>query len=347
MQDRTASQIEAIHSMLTTGHRSVRLERHSLILWGVTTAFLILFVQYIFSPDRIPELWQRSLVANLFIAVVVFSVGYWDFRLTRRKRELRDETISFIQIQLTKVWWCIIGLIILINLAMDLFVGKYLFYPILIALAGLGFYIQGLFSQQFLAWNGILLILLSLTSLILQIPYSTIEWLTIIAAALGMPVMALLMDLPIIQKKLSYRVFASVFWLTLITIPTWYIHQARYQEPASDWQHVTLQEYNEQKMKDTKVILHIPAGTRIPLEVTIQGDTLETFTTTEVPLILKRSVDITTQNGKFDGRYRIDKGNWLQPRRKFRLQKQKLETLLTDENGLKIELDFILKAIER
>jgi len=346
MHDRTTSQIDVIESMLATGHRSIRLERHTLILWGLTTAFLILFVKNVFTPDLIPEIWQRSLTMNLFIAVVVFGIGYWDLRLTRRKRELRDETISFVQKQLTKVWWLIIGLIILINLGMDLFVGKYLFYPILIAFAGLGFFIQGLFSQQFLAWNGIVLILLSLAIIILQIPYLTIEWLTIITAALGMPVMAWLMDLQDVQKKLSYRVIASVLWVTVITIPTWYIHQERYHDPDSGIQHIAFQEYSEHKMKNTSIVVNIPAGTHIPLEVTIQGDTLETFTTTAVPLVLKRSIDLTAKNGKFDGRYRINNGNWLLPDQKFRLRKEKLETVLTDDNELKIELDLTLKAIE-
>lgn len=347
MQDQTRSQIEVIQSMLATGHRSLRLERHTLMLWGLTTAFLILFVPFAFSQTLLPELWQRALIQFLFITVVLLAVGYWDFRLTRRKRALRDETISFIQRQLTKVWWLIIGLIVLINLGMDLFVGKYLFYPILIAFAGLGFYIQGLFSQQFLAWNGILLILLSLTCVVLQIPHTTNEWLTVVAAALGMPVMAWLMDLPIIQKKMSYRVMASIFWLTLITIPTWFIHQASYQAPDSDWPQISLSEYNQQKMNDKNVILHIPAGTQIPIEMMIQGDTLASPVMTAVPLVLNQPVDVTVLNGKFTGRYRINNGNWLQRKHKFRVITEKLESVLTDDNRPKLELDLKLKAFER
>ena len=144
MQDHAAGQIEAIHSMLATGHHSVRLERHSLILWGLTAASLIILINAVITPERFPIQWQRSLFSNSFITLVVTTIAFLDFRLTKLKRESRDEIVSFVQIQLTKVWWFLLGLIILINIGMGFFGGGYLFYPIMIILVGLGLYIQGL-----------------------------------------------------------------------------------------------------------------------------------------------------------------------------------------------------------
>ena len=347
MQDHAAIQIEAIHSMLTNGHRSVRLERHSMILWGLTAAFLILFVNAVFTREHIPLLWQRSLASNGFITLVVILVAYWDFRLTRQQRELRDETLSFIQVQLTKVWWSLIGLIILINLGMNFFGGKYLFYPIMIALAGLGFYIQGLFSQQLLAWNGILMILLGLACLILQTPYPTMEWLTIILAGLGVPLLAWLIDIPVIQQKLSYRLISSVGWLCLVTLPTWAIHQSSYQTPRPDWPQISLQDYRQQAPAQQEHVVRIPAGTQIPFGINIRGETLASVERTVIPLTLKRPLDVTVSKGKLDGRYRVENGNWVHPRRKFVIKERQLATQLTDKEGVKIELDFLLEAIER
>ena len=45
--------------------------------------------------------------------------------------------------QLTKVWWLLVGLIVVISIGMNLFGGGYLFYGIVLALMGLAFYIHG------------------------------------------------------------------------------------------------------------------------------------------------------------------------------------------------------------
>ncbi len=120
MLPRATEQLNAIHAMMESGHRSVRLERHTLVLWGLAAAFLILVVRLIFTPERFPETLQRVLASNLFIAALLTAVGVIDLRLTRRARRQRDETLSFVQVQLTKIWWLLVGLIVLINLGMNL-----------------------------------------------------------------------------------------------------------------------------------------------------------------------------------------------------------------------------------
>ncbi|MDH5409260.1 MAG: hypothetical protein OEZ33_10230 [Gammaproteobacteria bacterium] len=348
MQDHAANQIEQIHSMLATGHRSVRLEKHTLIIWGLTAAFLILSVNAIFTPKLIPGIWPRALASNLFIATVVIFAAYWDFRLTRQQREQNDETLSFIQLQLTKVWWSLVGLIVLINLGMNFFGGGYLFYPIMIALTGLGFYIHGLFSQQLLTWNGTLMVLIGLTCLILQMPLKSMEWLTIILAGIGLPVLAWLIDLPIIQQKLRFRMLASLLWLSLIILPTWLIHQAHYRAPTPDWPTMTLQDYQLQKRATPdKYVLQIPAGTDIPLELNIRGETLTTQQQITIPLTLKRPLDLTVKQSKPDGRYRFEQGKWLHPLRKYRFREYQLAPELNHKDGIKLKMGFIIETLER
>lgn len=111
MRYEAAVKIEDIHSMMSSGHRSINIERHTLILWGLAGALLILVVNKLFTPDYIATLWQRTFFSNIFIASVLFLVAILDFRLTQRKREDREETISFVQIQLYKVWWLVVALI--------------------------------------------------------------------------------------------------------------------------------------------------------------------------------------------------------------------------------------------
>ena len=49
------TQLDAIHSMLSAGHRSIRMPRHSLILWGVLGGALCLGTEHVITPARFPE----------------------------------------------------------------------------------------------------------------------------------------------------------------------------------------------------------------------------------------------------------------------------------------------------
>lgn len=54
--------LEAIQSMLAAGHRSVRLERHTLLLWGGVGGFLCAFTDHVVTAERFPDNTQRALV---------------------------------------------------------------------------------------------------------------------------------------------------------------------------------------------------------------------------------------------------------------------------------------------
>ena len=69
MSDTTSTQLEAIHAMMASGHRSVRMERHTLLIWGVAAAFLILVVDEIFTPERFPEVWARALASRRYLGL--------------------------------------------------------------------------------------------------------------------------------------------------------------------------------------------------------------------------------------------------------------------------------------
>ena len=347
MSNSAAVQIEQIHRMLESGQRSVRLEKHTLILWGLIAASLIVLINSIITPERMPTHWHRVLLSNTIIAVVVTIAAYWDFQQTRLKREARDESISYLQLQLTKVWWFLIGLIVLINIGVNIFGGAYLFYPILISLTGLGFYIHGLFSQQLLAWNGILVILSGLTAIILQVPFETLEWFTVVLFGIGLPAMAWLIDLPVVQQNLKHRLFASLAWLCLITAPTWFIHQVKNRVAIPDWPVISMQDYQEKT--DTKLtgyVVQLPVATNIPLTVTFSGDAINTNKPTSVPLQLTKPLAIAINKGVADGRYRIGEGQWLKPRRKFYAKKTRLDAYISQATGVQIELDLLLKITE-
>lgn len=52
MSDSVTQQIVAIHSMLSAGHRNLRIERHTLVLWGSTGDGLLLASNSILTIDQ-------------------------------------------------------------------------------------------------------------------------------------------------------------------------------------------------------------------------------------------------------------------------------------------------------
>jgi hypothetical protein len=51
MSQLATQQLDSIHSMLSAGHRNLRIERHSLVLWGANCGGLI-WQTRIFSPPN-------------------------------------------------------------------------------------------------------------------------------------------------------------------------------------------------------------------------------------------------------------------------------------------------------
>ncbi len=219
MSATTSQQLNEIHSMLASGHRSIRMERHTLVLWGLAAAFLILTVEYLFTPEWFPVAWQQIVAMNLFISMVLLAVGVCESFLTRRLRRERDESISFVQHQLTKVWWLLVALIVVINIGMSFFGGGSLFYGISIILVGVALYIHGLFSQQMLVWGGVMFIILGLFTLSMLPTYLAQKSLAVSVYGIGLPALALMMDRNDMASFNLRSLFISAGWMAAVILP--------------------------------------------------------------------------------------------------------------------------------
>src|SRR5712671_7032548 len=135
-----ADQLEVIQSMLTAGHRSIRMQRHSLILWGATGGILCLATEHIITPARFPVHWQRAVAVLLFLGIVLSGVAIVDFYYTRYRIRARDESVPFAQAQVTKVWWLLMGMGVLFTFSTSFFGGGYMVFVIWLVLFGLGIY---------------------------------------------------------------------------------------------------------------------------------------------------------------------------------------------------------------
>lgn len=338
MHATASEQIQAIHAMMASGHRSVRMEGHTLILWGVTGAALILITNAVFTPERFPLVWQRSIAANIFIAIVLAAVGAADYALTRRARRRRDETISFVQLQVMKVWWLLMGLVVLLNLGMNFFGGGYMFYGATLAILGLAFYVHGLFSEQMLSWIGVLLISVGFGSVALKLPFPTMEWLAVFVFGVGLPALGLALRTGRLHATLLRRAALSCAWLVVV-IGLTAVSAALAKHPiALDARVIPLHEFIDSRTSAEPQVVRLPAGTVVPLQVEITGDVLEGANTAVVPLKLARDLDVALRDGKPDGYFRVHGSEWKKYLYNYRVREFDMHATLTPGRGPEVSL---------
>lgn len=352
MWEHAADQINSIHAMMSSGHRSVRMERHSLILWGVAGALLIVTMRLFFPPEYFDIKWHRTVVVTAISIVVLVMVAVWDFRLTKRNREARDETISFIQLQLTKVWWSIVALIILIQIGMNFFGGGYLFFALLLTLLGLAFYIQGLFSQQLMSWAGAIMVLLGLTCIALRLPIVTQEWLTVMMLGIGLPTLAYLLNQPV-KRSVFFRVTGFTVWLLVIVLPAVAVDRWQRDYKIPDIPVITLADFqasavnsteeNTEAVSETQIV-RLPASTVIPVEVTVNGSILEKGNSATIPLKLSESLDLVLEANTPVGWYRIANEPWHNRRYAYRIRNVEISPSVTREAGAKVSVNLFIST---
>lgn len=336
------NQLNAIHTMLWQGQQSVRMERHTFILWGISAALLIILLDLFLDPQNFKQHWHYVLVETLIISIVLFIAGWWDFRLTHKIRQQRDETLSFIQTQLTKVWWFLVGLIVIINIGMNFFGGGYIFYPLVLIILGLAFYINGLFSRQMLCWHGVALIILGLIALALQPQYDLLKVLAASTLGLGFPLLPILLAREHWSNTWVKRLLVTSAWLMVIIMPVGLI--GALITPSGDYPIISLENYRLKPLAPDQVEnVRLPAGLKVPIVLHIEGNMIkETHTT--ILLALEKTIDIAVKNEKPIGFFHIEGEDWKAYSADFRLRVDKLETSLSHEQGPKITVKMRLSS---
>jgi hypothetical protein len=179
--------------MLVRGQRNLRMERHSLILWGLAGAGLLLSSDVVFTAEQIPDTTRRALVWLAYIALVLGGAGYADWHLTRRVKAARDETWSFIHRQVVKLLWLLMGIGTLFTFATFFFGGAYMLCTVWLVLIGLALYVHGLFSEEVLEWAGGIIIAIGVAGLAAR-PFETMKWIATSVFGLGLPMLSGLLD---------------------------------------------------------------------------------------------------------------------------------------------------------
>jgi hypothetical protein len=309
----TATQLTAIHGMLAAGHRSLRIERHSLILWGLAGAALLLLSEYILTPEQFPDHGQQAVAWLILLAVVFAGVGTLDWHWTRRVKLARDETWSFVHRQILKVWWLLIAIGTLLTFAMFFFGGGYMVCSAWLVLLGLGLYMHGLFSEELLEWTGALMIVLGILSLAMRLPFDTMRWITASVFGVGLPLLALQLDHGGTRPSWQ-RLGQTVAWiLAVLALPLAAQSYATTKEPASG-PVIPLQTYLKQRDVSGTHIVSLPAGTIVPIKIEVSGDLFATLPQPVLPLTLAQPIELVIADGRLTGDGRLPGEAWLPPR---------------------------------
>jgi hypothetical protein len=325
-------QLDAIHSMLAVGHRNLRIERHSLLLWGIPAGILFAISDRILTPEQVPALEQRALAWLALIAVVLTAVGSVDWWWTRRVKEARDEAWSFIHRQVQKVWWLLMGLATLCTFGMFFFGGGYMITALWLVCVGLGLYLHGLFSEELLEWVGITIILVGIGSLFAQLPYETMRWIAAATFGFGLPLLALMLDRGC-HRAIHFRFAQLLGWLfAVLALPLWLEGQAQ-RAVLPEQAAISLEEFQRKgSVGNEPVIVNLPAGTRVPVEVDVAGD-IFVNSAAILPLTLARPLEVLMIDGKLTANNRFPGEAWQAARQARWISIPYLKAELTPDKG--------------
>jgi len=342
MSTTTSSQMESIESMLTRGHRSIRIERHSFVYWGLAGGLLCVIGDLLINHENLPERWQRALAVLGLIGGVIFAAGWLDYRATRRLRRERHETLSFVHNQVYKVWWLLLGLGVLINFSMVFFGGGYMSYSIWMALVGVGLYVHGLFSDDAPHWGGVLMLVVAAGMLIVRPPHEMMRWIAAATFGIGVPLFAVIVVPGV--RSWQRRLLESAAWLAVIVLVATGVFQFAGSPLVPKARALVLGEFRQQPVTSSEQVVSLPAGTRVPFHISLSGGVIEPIMDHVIEVILAQPLEVVLRDGEPDGRFRVADEDWKKTTYDFRLRKVRREATLTTDQGPRVDITMQLST---
>lgn len=313
MNDLANRQLSAIQAMLTSGHRNLRIERHTLLLWGLAGGGLLLVSNVLFTPQQIPSVEMRAFAWLALLAAVLGVTGLADWHLTRRVKRQRDETWSFVHRQILKVWWLLMAMGALLTFATFFFGGGYMVCAAWMILLGIALYVHGLFSEELLEWVGVTAILIGAGALVAGLDYEQMRRLAASLCGLGLPLLAGLLDHGR-RRPAWQRMVQTVGWILMVLGAPILVGLA---EPRLDDGSIRTLPLGaitggaiSRQSPPEQVIAMLPPGTVVPVTLSVDGNLFEAGTPLVLPLRLKEPVQILFEKGQPTRQFRIGDGPW-------------------------------------
>jgi hypothetical protein len=334
-------QLDAIHSMLSAGHRNLRVERHSMVLWGVGCGGLILASNHILTAEQYPDLKQRAFAWLILLTLAVSGIAMLDWHLTRRVKQARDETWSFIHKQVLKVLWLLMAVGVLLTFATFFFGGSYMIFASWVVLVGLGLYVHGLFSEELLEWVGALIIAIGIGMLAFRLNYTDLQWVASSTLGLGLPLLSLMLDRGR-QRAAQVRLLQSAGWLLCVLIPPLLAHQFVTPGVPPDAPVVSYEQFLRQP--GAKQAVTLPAGMRIPVKFDVAGNLFRASDGVTFPLVLNEPLLVMMNEGKPTGEIRANGGDWILWHDTLTIQIPKITAEYDTGDGALIRSSLIVKV---
>lgn len=309
MPHSASDQLDAIHAMLASGQRSLRIERHSLILWGLAAGALFLLSPYILTPKQLPDNGMRAAAWLGLLTVVLAGVGVLDWWLTRRAKRARDEAWSFIHRQVLKVWWLLMAVGALLTFAMFFFGGGYMVCAAWLVLLGLGLYVHGLFSEELLEWVGGVAILSGMGCLAAGLPFDAMTWIAASVFGFGLPLLSLMLDRGR-HRPLQRRFGQTLLWLAVVLAPPALAVRLRPSPVPAATPVYSLEQFRAHPALHGLAVVALPAGTVVPVAVTTGGGILTADPDTHFSLTLAAPIQLLLKDGQLTGEARVGDGPW-------------------------------------
>lgn len=287
-------QMQSIQAMLAAGHRCVELERHSLLLWGGIGGGLCAFTDLVINGERFPDNTHRAIALLAWLVFWLGGMSWLDHQLTRRARQVREETLPFAQAQVTRAWWMLLALGTLTTFAMFFHGGGVMIYALWMVLLGLGIFIFGLFSRPLIEWIGLATVLLGVVGLASGLPLGSARWLAASTFGIGLPLAGWLAA-KVDDRRTGHRGLAVAFWLAAVIAPA-----------GAAASHIP----GAAPPTPTTAVLTLAAGSVVPLHIDMESGLVGIPATASLPVRIARTTEIALSDGQPDGRYRLDGGNW-------------------------------------
>ncbi len=305
---------------------------------------MILLIPRLVSQENFPDQIQRMWLQNGVISLVLLATGVTDALWTARARQRRDETISFIQRQITKLWWLLIALVVVIDIGMNLYGGGYFFYGITLVLTGIGIYVYGLFSRQMLTWSGALQILLGLALIATSPEIHVQEWVAACAFGIGFPAFALMVDRTE-QRGAVRELLLSMAWLGLVLVPALTMVSLVNNHRFDTWRQLSWDSYLEEgtSASTDSLVVTLPAGSLVPVSLQISGDLLVPVEQPQ-PLMMMttKPVELALDQGRLLGMARFGEGDW-RSGYDYRIERWEAQGRLSPAQGASLNVTFNLR----
>lgn len=318
MQRQVADQISAIHTMLSAGHRHLRIERHTLALWGLTGAGLLAISEQVVTPAQFSSVAERAVAWLALLSLVFGGVGLLDWVLTKRAKHARDEALSFLHRQVFKVWWLLLGMGVLTTFAMFFFGGGAMLCGVWMVLIGLGLYVHGLFSEEFVEWAGAIAIAIGIGSLGFGLDYETTRWIAASLFGIGLPLLGLMLDRGR-SRPFWRRGLQAVVWLLAVLVLPLGVIRMRISDPPANLPVVSVATFLATRHDKGERIVVLPAEAEVSVSLGLHSDAFRMLPGQTVTLALNHPVEVVVRDGEPTGMLRVDGGAWREAFDGFRI----------------------------